>query len=125
MNGGGGGGYYSRQHSSKQQQSILGTPNQAYRLNNTNKSVFNPNAVPNASSNPLKDSYYGPSTTTAAATAAAMGVFNHNSVTSMRNKSAILSHLNLNTKAREELEKRKLKAKLEKEKEGKRTMNKL
>lgn len=36
----------------------------------------------------------------------------------IKNKSAILSHLNLNTKARDELAKRKQQAKLEKEKEG-------
>jgi hypothetical protein len=42
---------------------------------------------------------------------------NNNSKMPMRAKSAILSHLNLNTKAREELEKIKMKAKLEKKEE--------
>jgi hypothetical protein len=67
----------------------------------------------------VKDVYY----------AASLGVFNSantnstSSIAVLRNKSAILSHLNLNTKAREELEKRKKAKLLEKEKEGKYTRN--
>jgi hypothetical protein len=70
---------------------------------------------PSIGANILKDTYYAGALHNHAVSANLIGAGSGSHT--VKNKSAILSHLNLNNKAREELEKRKLKAKQEKEKE--------